>query len=138
MTEEEIIKKEIESKKTTEIPKVVEVKQEENKKEIVKCYDMEIASELISNECKNKIQTILQKKEYISKVTLLPVIDKNDIAYFEKEESKKSLLESLAKNRVLEIEKYLKENLEDTTNIQKYNYHVISKKNNKGVILKFY
>ncbi|WP_143145199.1 tetratricopeptide repeat protein [Arcobacter sp. LA11] len=143
---EEISKKKIETKETVEAPKVEEAKkettiitkQEKSKKEIVKCYDMEVASEMITDDCKNKIQTILQKKKYISRITILPVIDKSDIAYFEKEDSKKSLLESLAKNRVLEIEKYLKENIENTPDIKKYDYHVISKKKNKGVILKFY
>ncbi len=144
--EEKISKTEIEIKEPTEVSKVEEVKeeliiitkQEKSKKEVVKCYDMETVSAMITDNCKNKIQTILQKKKNISKITLLPVIDKNDIAHFKKIESKKSLLEALAKNRVFEVEKYLKENIKDIPNIKKYSYHVISKKSNKGVILTFF
>lgn len=120
------------------ITKANEIIKKRKKFEVVKCYDMEIASQKITENCKNQIQTLLENRKNILKIILLPILDKNDIAYFKDDVKKKSLLDTLGKDRTLEIEKYLKETIESTTKIKTHGYHVISKKNNKGVIFKFY
>jgi TPR repeat protein len=139
-----IVKKEIkkEIKKESKKP-IGRIKQKKNKNqkskiEIIKCYDLEIASTNITNSCKNKIQSFLEKKRNILKIILIPVLDKNDIAHFDTNDLKKELLKSLGKNRTLEMEKYLRSNIENSPRIKSYDYHVISKKENRGFIIKFY
>lgn len=137
-----IIKEKIEIKKELEKPtSIIKEKINQNQKskmETLKCYDLEIASKNITNSCKNKIQTLLEKKREIVKIVIIPVIDKNDIEYFDSSDLKKELLQSLGKNRALEIEKYLSSSIKDSPRIKSYNYHVISKKENRGFIIKFY
>lgn len=122
-------------------PKVIakpnKIIQEKKKIEVIKCYDMEIASEKITQNCKNKIQNILENRKNISKIILIPVLDKNDISYF-KENATKESLDSLGKSRAFEVGKYIKENIENTPIIEPYSYYVLSQQSNKGVIIKFY
>lgn len=136
--EDKEVKQIISEPEPTIIAKQNKIIKKRKKFEVIKCYDMEIASERITDNCKSQIQTILKNRTNILKIILLPVLDKNDIAYFKDDVKKKSLLDTLGKNRTLEIEKYLKETVENTTKIKTHGYHVISKKSNKGVILKFY
>jgi TPR repeat protein len=135
-----VVKEEIKKQlqKPITIIKEKKNKNQKSKPKTIKCYDLEIANKNITNSCKNKIQNFLQEKRSILKISIIPVLDKNDIAYFEAKNSKKELLKSLAKNRVLEIEKYLKNNIENYPKIKSYDYHVISKKENRGLIIKFY
>ena len=132
------IKKEIIKEKVIEEIKEIKKRTKLAKKVIIKCYDMKTASIEISDKCKNKIKTFLNNDNIISKIVLIPVLDKSDFSFYDKDPSKEDFLEELGRDRALEIKNYLNEVIKELPRIKTYEYYVTSKKSNKGVIIKFY
>ncbi|PLY06333.1 MAG: hypothetical protein C0625_09345 [Arcobacter sp.] len=148
IVQKQIQKKEVEKVKIDKVQTVkVEDKKEKNigvmpklaitkkAKETIKCYDTEVAKIKQTAKCENKIKDILENNSEISRINIIPVIDKNDIAYFK---DNKESLNSLGKDRALQVAEYLKKTIKGNPSINISTYYVISKKTNKGVIIKLH
>lgn len=141
--------KTIKQKKSKKLVKKDEVKifpinkKQTNKKiATIKCYDMEISKSKLSKTCQNDINKLIKDNKKISKINIIPVIDENDKQYFINNiaESKfqKSLMDYLANSRSFNTVWYLRTVLKDDSMISISTYHVTSKKQNRGVVIRFY
>lgn len=111
-------------------------------KKTIKCYDMKIAQANLTSKCKKDISKFLNQKTKISKVEIISLIDKNDKNFYKEKIKNKKLLKSLYKalgnDRNYEVVWHLQNNLNLSIPINISTYFISSKKNNKGVHIKFY
>lgn len=108
----------------------------------IKCYDMETAKSALSKNCQEDINKALKEYKNISKINIIPILDKSDKKYFQESVSKKdfqeSLLNNLATNRTFQTVWYMQKVLKDDSILNISTYYVTSKKSNKGVVIKLY
>lgn len=122
-----------------------------NKYNTLKCYKYKQGETNLDKTCKKSIEKFLVDNKKALRFEITSVIGESDYIVFNKLEKniqnldkkyknkiKEYLLKGLSTKRALEVYWDIKDKLGKDTIITSPNYYVVSKKNNRGVIIKAY
>jgi ribosomal protein L17 len=155
------VEKEIEVKKVVEVEKVVEklvsedVFSKENYK-VAKCYDMASGTSWLSKACKKNIEKFLWVNKDAKYFEVIGVVSSDDFLILNKLKKNQDVLVKLnvtskkidrlekhadvglSKKRVEATSWFIKKTLGIDTKVLPVNYHITSKQNNKGTVVRVY
>jgi ribosomal protein L17 len=155
------IEKEVAVEKIVEVEKVVEklvsedIFAKENYK-VAKCYDMSSGTPWLSKKCKSSIEKFLEVNKDAKYFEVIGVVSNDDFVLLNKLKRNQDVLEKLnvtkkkisrlqtnavvglSKKRVEETSWFIKKTLGMDTKVLPVNYHITSKKNNKGTVVRVY
>lgn len=123
---------------------------------VAKCYDMSSGAAWLSKKCKKDIASFLEKNTDAKYFEVIGVVSKEDFFLLDKLKKNKDVLEKLnltdkkietlenyadeglSKKRVEATSWFIKKTLGVDTKVLPVNYHITSKHNNKGTVVRVY
>jgi hypothetical protein len=102
---------------------------------VAKCYDMVVAKVRLSKKCEKDIEKFLNSHKDANYFEVIGIVSNQDISSLS---ASKYTKEGLAKKRVEETSWFIKKTLGMDIKVLPVNYHITSKKNNKGTVVRVY
>ncbi len=110
-------------------------------KDVLKCYDMNSLKSDLSQNCQKSLKQFIQKYKDVKYYEIVGIVSLNEIPKDDIKDIQKYqnlILGGLAQKRANEIAWFMRKIIGQKPIIRVINYPVLSKKNNKGAIVRIY